>query len=320
MRAYVIRRLLLIVPTLLVVTILVFFSVRFIPGSVIDLMVTEMAEESAAGQQIDAEYIKHVLGLDVPVHIQYVGWLWGALRGDFGNSLWKGTSVRDMIFDRYPVSFELGLFSMIIGLLISLPVGVYSAIRQDTLLDYSGRTFAILSLSIPNFWIATMVVVYPSIWWNWTPPVEYIMFSENPMGNVLQFLLPAIIMGTSMSAGIMRMTRTMMLEVLRQDYIRTAWAKGLPERAVVLRHAIKNAFIPIITITGPMILLLIGGSVIMEQIFCLPGLGRLFLDALNSRDYPVISAMNTITATAVLVVILAVDLTYAYLDPRIVYK
>jgi len=146
------------------------------------------------------------------------------------------------------------------------------------------------------------------------------MFADDPWGNVLQFLLPAVIMGTSMSAGIMRMTRTMMLEVLRQDYIRTAWAKGLPERTVVLRHAVKNAFIPIITITGPMILLLIGGSVIMEQIFCLPGLGRLFLDALNTRDYPVISAMNTITASAVLIVILAVDLTYAYLDPRIVYR
>jgi len=205
-------------------------------------------------------------------------------------------------------------------LLIALPVGVFSAIRQDTALDYAGRTFAILGLSIPNFWIATMVMVYPSIWWGWTPSIEYIPFMENPAGNLFQFLIPAIILGTSMSAGIMRMTRTMMLEVMRQDFIRTAWSKGLPERVIVMRHAVKNAMIPIITIVGPMILLLIGGSVIMEQIFCLPGLGRLFLDALNSRDYPMISAMNTITATAVLFVILLVDLTYAYLDPRIAYK
>ena len=320
MRAYIIRRLVLIIPTLLIVTLLVFFSVRFIPGSVIDLMVSEMAEQSSVGQQISPEYIRHALGLDVPVYIQYLRWLGGAVHGDFGVSLWKGTSVAEEMLVRYPVSIELGFLSGIIGLIVSLPVGVYSAIRQDTFLDYAGRTFAILGLSVPSFWIATMVVVYPSIWWGWTPSVEYIPFAKNPAGNLLQFGIPAVILGVSMSAGIMRMTRTMMLEVMRQDFIRTAWAKGLPERMVVMRHAVKNAMIPIITIVGPMILLLIGGSVIMEQIFCLPGLGRLFLDALNSRDYPMIQAMNTITATAVLVVILLVDLTYAYLDPRIVYR
>jgi len=330
MRAYIIRRLLLLIPTLFVVTLLVFFSIRFIPGSVIDLMVAEMSEQSGTGQEINVEYIRGIMGLDKPVYEQYAIWLgvWqddeghfsGAFQGDFGDSLWKGTSVSEEIFSRYPVSIELGLMSAIIGLLIALPVGVFSAIRQDTALDYAGRTFAILGLSIPNFWIATMVMVYPSIWWSWTPSIEYIPLLENPAGNLFQFAIPAIILGTSMSAGIMRMTRTMMLEVMRQDFIRTAWAKGLPERVIVMRHAVKNAMIPIITIIGPMILLLIGGSVIMEQIFCLPGLGRLFIDALNSRDYPIISAMNTITATAVLIVILLVDLTYAYLDPRIVYK
>ena len=196
MRAYIIRRLLLIIPTLLVVTLLVFFSVRFIPGSVIDLMVAEMAGESSAGQQISPEYIRHSLGLDVPMHIQYLNWLGGAIRGDFGDSLWKMTPVLGEMVNRWPVSAELGILSGIIGLLISLPVGIYSAIRQDTALDYAGRTFAVLALSIPNFWIATMIMVYPSIWWGWTPSVEYIPFLENPAGNLLQFTIPAVILSS----------------------------------------------------------------------------------------------------------------------------
>ena len=320
MQAYIIRRLLLTIPTIFIVTILVFFSVRLIPGSVIDIMVSEMAEESGLGSELAADHIRKLLGLDVPVHIQYGKWVSGAIRGDFGVSLWRGTVITEEIFSRYPISLELGFLAVVTALLVALPVGVYSAIRQDTMGDYAGRTFAILALSVPNFWVMTMVVVYPSIWWNWTPPVQYIPLIDNPVENLKQFLLPAVIMGMSMSGGMMRMTRTMMLEVLRQDYIRTAWSKGLRERVVVLRHAMRNAFIPIITIIGPMILLLIGGSVITEQIFSLPGLGRLFIDALNQRDYPVISAMNTITATALVFTILAVDLTYAWLDPRVVYR
>jgi len=227
MSAYAIRRLLLIIPTVFIVTLIVFFSVRFVPGSVIDLMVAEMATESGLGSELTAEYVRTALGLDVPVHVQYGRWLSGVVQGDFGNSLWTGRPITQEIISRLPVTVELGILAIIIALLISLPVGVYSAIRQDTLADYAGRTFAVLGLSVPNFWIATMVVVYPSIWWNWMPSVEYIPFFQNPMVNLLQFIIPAIIMGTSMSAGIMRMTRTMMLEVLRQDYIRTAWAKGL---------------------------------------------------------------------------------------------
>ena len=335
MRAYAIRRILLIIPTIFIVTIMVFFSVRFIPGDVIDLMVTEMAQESGMGSELTAETIRHSLGLDENVFTQYGRWLGvlpqrdtaegesrfrGAFQGNFGESLWTGRSVRDDIFSRYPISMELGIIAVITAMIIALPIGVYSAIRQDTLGDYAGRTFAILSISIPSFWMATIVVVYPAIWWNWTPPVQYIPFLDNPIENLKQFFLPAIIMGMHMAGGTMRMTRTMMLEVLRQDYIRTAWAKGLNERTVILRHALKNAFIPIITIVGPMILVLIGGSVIMEQIFCLPGLGRLFIEALNKRDYVVISGMNTITATGIVFINLAVDLSYAWFDPRIQYR
>lgn len=330
MRAYAIRRVLLIVPTLLFVTLIVFFSVRFIPGDVIDLMVTEMAQQSGMGSELTADSIRHALGLDEPVHIQYVRWLgvWpqrdggfsGALQGDFGESLWTGRPVLQDILSRYRISFELGVIAVITAIIVALPIGIYSAIRQDTMGDYAGRSFAILAISIPSFWIATIVVVYPAIWWNWTPPVQFIPFTQNPIENLKQFFLPAIIMGMGMSGGIMRMTRTMMLEVLRQDYIRTAWAKGLNERTVIWRHALKPAFIPIVTIVGPMILLLIGGSVIMEQIFSLPGLGRLFIEALNKRDYVVISGMNTITATGIVFINLAVDLSYGWLDPRIQYR
>jgi len=320
MRAYVIRRLLLIIPTMLLVTIILFLLVRFVPGNVIDLMVAEMATESGLGAELTADYLKKALGLDVAIHVQYMRWLSRVIQGDLGNSLWTGRSITEEVVTRLPVTAELGILAIIIAVSMALPIGIYSAIRQDAPADYAGRTFAILGLATPNFWIATMVVVYPSIWWNRTISVELIPFLENPMGNLLQFMLPAIVMGTSMSAALMRMTRTMMLEVLRQDYIRTGWSKGLPERTIILRHALKNAFIPIVTLIGPMLILLLGGSVIMEQIFCLPGMGRFFLEALNKRDYPVICGVNVIVSFATMIVVLLVDLSYAYLDPRIRYR
>ena len=318
MRAYAIRRLLLAIPTLFIVTILVFGAVRLIPGNVIELMVAEMGE-LAPGVIIE-DYIRASLGLDVPVHIQYIRWVGGVFRGDFGNSLWTGRPILEQIVMRYPISVELSLMSIIISMSISLPVGIYSAIRQDTIVDYAGRSFAIGMLALPNFWLATMVIVYPSIWWNWTPPIEYVPLWEDPWTNLPMFIIPAFLQGTGMSGGSMRFLRTMFLEVLRQDYIRTAWAKGLKERRIIFMHAARNASIPLITSFGPMVLGLIGGSVIMEQIFCLPGLGRLYIEALNERDYPIISAMNTISASAFILVTIVIDLSYAWLDPRVVYK
>jgi len=320
MTAYVIRRLLLIIPTLLLVTVIVFFLVRFIPGTIIDLMVAEMSAEAGVTTEVTAETIREALGLNVPVHIQYGNWLWDVLRGDFGESLWTGRAVVTDLRNRIPVSFELGLLAIITALLISLPIGVYSAIRQDTIGDYVGRTFAILCISLPGFWLGTMVIVYPSIWFNWSPPMEYIPLVDNPVGNLKQFIIPAVLMGMVMSGTTMRMTRTMMLEVLRQDYIRTAWSKGLKERVIVLRHALKNALIPVITITAGMVPVLIGGTVIFERIFALPGVGRYMIDALNKRDYPIISGLNVVTAMVILALNLFVDLTYAWLDPRVRYR
>jgi len=320
MRAYIIRRLLLIIPTLLLVTIIVFLSVRFIPGSVIDLMVSEMATESALGSELTAATLRQSLGLDVPIHVQYGRWLAAAVRGDLGRSLWTDSSITEELFRRLPISLELGILAIITALLIAVPIGVYSAMRQDTWGDYSGRTIAILAISLPSFWIGTMVMVYPSIWWNWSPAMEYIPFMSNPAGNLLQFIIPAIIMGMVMSGTTMRMTRTMMLEVLRQDYIRTAWSKGLAERNIILRHALKNALMPVVTIVGMLLPVLIGGSVVLEQIFALPGIGRFLIEAINGRDYPVISGINLVLASFVLLINLVVDLTYAYLDPRIQYR
>jgi peptide/nickel transport system permease protein len=317
---YIIRRLALIIPTLLLVTIIVFLSVRFIPGSVIDLMTATMPPDVEANVEESREYIKEVLGLNVPLHIQYARWFGGIVTGDLGNSLWTDRSITGEILNRIPISLELGILALLTSMLIAVPIGVYSAVRQDTVGDYIGRSFAILCISLPGFWLGTMVVVFPSVWWGWTPSAQYIPITDNLGGNLIQFLIPAIIMGMVMSGTTMRMTRTMMLEVLRQDYVKTAWSKGLRERSVVVRHAMKNAMIPVITIIGLQVPVLIGGSVIMERIFNLPGIGRLLLDALGQRDYPVISGVNVVMATAVLVINLAVDVVYAYLDPRISYR
>ncbi len=329
MLAYTIRRLLLIFPTLLIVTMTVFLSVRFIPGDIIDMMVSQMTA-SGAVSEASVESLRHNMGLDVPIPLQYVRWLgiWpqedggfhGLLEGDLGESLWKNQSVTSMIFERLPVSLELGIISIITALISSIPLGVYSAVRQDTWGDYLGRTVSILFLSIPAFWIGTIVVVYPAIWWNWSPSMQYIPLTKNLGANLLQFIIPGFINGMMMGGTLMRITRTMMLEVLRQDYIRTAWAKGLNERTVIIRHALKNAFIPIATVIGVMVPMIIGGTVVIEQIFVLPGVGMLTLDVLNNRDYPVISGINVFLATVVLVVNLVVDLTYAWLDPRIKYQ
>lgn len=320
MSTYIARRLVLIIPTLLLVTIIVFLTVRFVPGSIIDIMTSQMAPESDLGGKTVAEYIKHVLGLDVPVHVQYARWLGGVVRGDLGRSLWTDRSITREIVNRIPISLELGILAIITSLLIAIPIGIYSAIRQDTSGDYIGRSFAILCIAVPGFWLGTIVMVFPAVWWGWSPPVEYTPITKDFGANFIQFIIPSVIMGMVMSGTTMRMSRTMMLEVLRQDYIKTAWSKGLKERAIVVRHAMKNAMIPVVTIIGLQIPVLIGGSVIMEQIFNLPGIGRLMIEALNQRDYPVISGVNVVMGTAVLVVNLLVDIVYAYLDPRISYR
>ena len=317
MRAYIIRRLLLIIPTLFILSILVFLAVRFIPGDVVDAMVGEM---ELMVTDIDRERVLHMLGLDAPIHVQYGRWLGGIfLHGTLGESLYGSWTIEDKIIGRLPVTIELGLLSIVIGLVIALPAGIYSAIRQDTVADYVGRSIAIIGLATPNFWLGIMVMIYPAIWWGWAPPMEVVPFTEDPLGNLGVLIIPSLILGTAMAAATMRITRTMMLEVLRQDYIRTAWSKGLKERVVVMRHAVKNALIPVVTLVGMQLPLLLGGSVIMENIFNLPGVGRLMVNALSDRDYPVVSGVNLFFGTAVLAINLIIDLIYPYLDPTVRY-
>ena len=306
------------VPTLLILSALVFLSVRFIPGDIIDALESRMDYLAAP---LDREQLERVLGLDAPIHVQYVRWIGDILvRGTLGDSLLGKDTVEAKIWLRVGPTFQLGLMALVIAMVIALPVGIFSAIRQDTAGDYAGRTVAVLGLATPNFWLALMVIIYPALWWDWSPPIILVRFLDSPWESLGVFIIPSIILGTALSAGTMRITRTMMLEVLRQDYVRTAWAKGLRERMVVLRHAIKNAMIPVLSAIGLAVPLLVGGSVIIENIFNLPGMGQMMLVALQDRDYPVVSGVNLFFGTGVLVINLLIDLLYVALDPRVRYQ
>ncbi len=318
MHAYIIRRLLALLPTLVVASLIVFMTVRSIPGDVIDLM---LSQNDISSSQFGRERLVAALGLDRPIAEQYFRWVSAMmLDGDLGRSLWQGTPVTEMLVARLPVTFELGALALVVAVTLALPIGVYSAIRQDSVVDYVARSFSILLLAVPSFWMGTMVVVFPSIWWGWSPEVSYVRFADDPLQNLKQMIIPAIVLGTALSAVTMRMTRTMMLEVLRQDYIRTAWAKGLGERLVVMRHALRNALIPVITLIGLQAPVLIGGAVITEQIFVIPGMGQLLLEAVNQRDYPVITGVFLTVGIAVMLINLMVDLSYGLLDPRVRHR
>jgi peptide/nickel transport system permease protein len=318
MQAYIVRRLLALLPTLFFASLIVFVTVRLIPGNVIDLM---LSQNDISADKFSRDQLISALGFDKPMWEQYARWIGGILlAGDFGRSLWHNTPVAELLLARLPVTFELGLMALFVALAVAIPIGAYSAMRQDTAGDYIGRSFSILMLAVPSFWLGTMVMVFPSIWWGWSPEVKFVRFAQDPLHNLSQMILPALILGTSLSAITMRLTRTMMLEVLRQDYIRTAWAKGLSEKLVVGRHALRNALIPVVTLIGIQAPLLFGGAVIMEQIFVIPGMGLLLLDAVNQRDYPIITGVFLIVGVAVMVINLLVDLSYGLLDPKVRYR
>ena len=327
MRAYIIRRLLLTIPTLFVVTLVIFFGIRIIPGDLIDIMISEMGTSIG---EIGRADIEKELGLDVPIFIQYGRWIGvvpnaeglvnGLLQGDLGNSLWTKSPVSYEITPRWPVTLELGIMGMIISILIAMPIGILSAVRQNSWGDHLGRSFAVTTMSVPDFWLGTLVVVFPSIWWAWSPPLIITRFTEDPIENLQMFLIPAIVLGITFTGVLMRLTRTAMLDVLRQDYIRTAWSKGLRERVVIIRHGLKNALIPVVTLIGMRVPILIGGTVIIERIFGLPGLGRLLVDNVTLRDYPIVTAVSLLYVIITLLSNLVVDLTYGFLNPKIRYN
>jgi len=318
MASYLLRRIFLLVPTLFLVTVIVFLSVRLMPGSVVDLIISDMGFQTTPANR---EAITHALGLDVPWYIQY--WDWSkdiVLHGNLGNSLRTGQSVTDDVLARLPVTLELSLLSLIISNLIAFPIGIYSAIRQNTWLDFIGRGVAIIFLAAPAFWLASMLIVFGGRYWSWSPSIEYVPLFKNPIQNLQMFLLPAFLVGMAGAGSLMRGLRTITLEVVRQDYVRTAWSKGLTERVVVLRHALRNAMIPLVTMLVPQLGALVGGSVIMEQIFAIPGMGRYLLTVIVQRDYLAVSGTNLLFAVFTMFLVLVTDISYAFLDPRVRYR
>jgi peptide/nickel transport system permease protein len=313
MRHYILRRLLVAVPSLLIASFIVFTLPRLIPGDVVQLML----EEKAYGKDLDD--LRAKLGLDRPIPVQYAAWLGAVGQGDFGESLWTRQPVVAELGRRFPVTLTLGTMAIVVAILIGVPVGVVSAARPDGTLDFVARSAAILGLSIPAFVKAIVIILLPAIWWGWTPMIRFVEFSAAPLTHVLQFVLPAVILGIASAAAIMRLTRGMLLEVLRQDYVRTAWAKGVGERVIVLKHALKNAIIPVITVLGLQVAQIAGGAVIIETIFSLPGMGQLLVESIIQRDYPVIQGINLLVVTIIVGTNLAVDLLYAVVDPRIRY-
>ncbi len=317
MRTYVLRRSLLAIPTLLLSSLLIFSIMRVLPG---DIIYTVLGDTLVNVPQSEIEALKKEVGLDKPLYEQYVTWIAAAMKGDLGKSLRYRQPVSDMIASRLPVTLELGVLALLLSVIVGIPVGVLAALRQDTLADYAFRGFAIANLSVPSFWLATLVVVLPAIWFRYTPPLAYVSFFDNPIENLKLLIAPAIILGLATSATKVRMTRAMMLEVMRNDYIRTAWAKGLPERVIIYRHALKNALIPVITLFGLQVTAILGGTVIMESVFSLPGMGRLLIEAITYRDYTVVQGIALLIVVWVVITNLLVDLSYGFLDPRVRFR
>ena len=315
MQRYIIQRVVLVVPTLIIVSFLVFFLVRVMPGDYVHAKLGDIAYTPEEAQEL-----RHRLGLDRPIYHQYAIWISDILRGDLGESLITRESVRTELGERVEVTLELGALSLMFTVLIGAPIGVLAAVRRDSLLDYVLRSVAILGLAIPGFWIAIVVLVYASIWFGWSPPIIYQRFTDDPNSNMQQFLLPAAIMALAAAAAVMRMTRSMVLEVLGQDYVRTARAKGLREVVVLVRHALRNALIPVVTILGVSVASLLGGTVFLENIFALPGVGRYMIQAVAARDYPVVEGVSLALTAGIVLVNLVVDVSYSLLDPRIRFR
>ncbi len=313
MYRFVIRRLLLAALTLVVVSVITFFMLRLIPGDIVDLMVSDF------GYAADRGAILASLGLDKNIWTQFFEWFGGLFVGDLGDSLWTERPVTHELGRRYPVTLELAAIALVVSTAVSIPVGIITAVRQDTWVDYVLRSASIGLVAVPILWIGTVVVTLPALFWGWAPPLTYVPFTEDPVGNLKVMVLPGVIIGIPLLGGTIRMTRAMMLEVIRQDYIRTAWAKGLQPQTIWYRHAVRNALIPVLSLIGLQVPFLLGGTVIIEQIFNLPGMGMYMLQSLQQRDYVPAQTIVLAFAAATVLINLVVDMLYGVLDPRIRY-
>ncbi len=326
MAAYLVRRLLLAIPALVGVSVAVFLLMRAVPGDVAQAILVGPQGEGGSVSQERYAKLRAELHLDRPLFIdlkhpshgsQYGEWTWGFIRGDWGKSVRTTRPILSDISNRFPLTFELATFTMVIAIGLAIPLGILMATRQDSWVDYVARLFSIGGLAMPSFWVSALMLVIMTKFFQWSPPVGYARLWEHPWANIKQMIWPCLSLGYLLAAIIARMTRSSLLDVLRQDYIRTAWSKGLHERVIIYRHALKNAMLPVVTIVGLQYAALMGGTVVMERLWNLPGVGFSLIDAIIARDYPVVQALVMLFAVIILVSNLIVDMTYAWLDPRV---
>lgn len=315
MLRYVLRRLVALIPVLLGISIITFALIRLIPGDIVDMI---LGTEVAGGERADE--LRRLFGLDQPLYKQYLLWAGDVVRGDLGHSMRTGKPVLDEILGRLPTTIELTAFSVVFALLIAIPAGIIAALKTGTRTETGVQTLGLLGLSVPNFWLGTLLILVTSRYLGWFPAATFVSFTADPWRNIQIFILPGIALGAALAAITMRMTRSSLLEVLNREYINTARAKGVAERQVILRHAMKNAMIPVVTVVGIQVGRLLGGAIIIEQVFNLPGIGRLAIDAIQQRDYTMIQGVVLFTTFAFVVINLLVDLLYAFIDPRIRYS
>jgi peptide/nickel transport system permease protein len=317
MTKYLLKRFLLMFPTLLGVAAFIFFLMRVVPGDVVEL---RMAGDRGVVSQEALDKERARFGLDRPLWQQFLEWLWGAVRLDFGRSMWTGAPIWEEIKLRFALSLQVALMATVIAVLLAIPLGVVAALKQDTWIDYAVRVFSIAGLATPSFWLGIVFILVLLVVFRWLPPMVYTPFWVNPWQNLAQLIWPALTVGYRYSAVATRMTRSAMLEVLREDYIRTARAKGLVQKLILSRHALKNAMLPVMTVVAIEFAFLIGGLVVTEQVFNLNGIGLLFVQAVAHRDYTLVQALVMLVAGAFIVVNFAMDILYAWLDPRIRYR
>ena len=317
MQRYIIKRFLLMIPTLLGVAVFIFLLMRVIPGDVVELRLTSeggfVTEEVLATERAR-------LGLDKPLWQQFVNWMWGIVRLDFGTSMWTGRPISHEIGIRLQLSLEVAILATVVAILIAIPLGTLAALKQDTWVDYAVRVFSIAGLSVPSFWLGILIILFLLIFFQWVPPMIYTPIWVDPWANFSQIVWPAVAVGYRYSAVSTRMMRSSTLEVLREDYVRTARAKGLWEKVVITRHAMKNALLPVITVIGLEFAFLIGGLVVTEQVFNLNGLGKLFVQSIAQRDYTMTQALVLLVAVTFVLVNFVIDILYGWLDPRIHYQ
>ena len=303
------------IPTLLIICLVVFIMMRCLPGSAVDALLYKLQSEGNSGAT--RESVEAMLGLDQPAASQFFRWLGNVLRGDLGDCFFRKESVAACIGRQIVPSLELGFLTLILSNLISIPLGVFCASHQDSVSDLAVRVISLLLMSIPVFWIATVVLIYPALWWRWSPPTEYIRFFADPIANLKMFIVPAILGAVTNCGMQLRYVRTVTLETMRADYTRTARAKGVKNRRVLFRHALRNAMLPVITLVGGSVAALVGGSIILENLFSIPGIGALVISSLSQRDYPLVQGCVLVFSTVVLLVNLLVDILYKKFDPRV---